>query len=226
MKKSAILFLTFLTFLIIFFSLGAVIKLVGASNNPIIYIDPGHGGFDGGATSQNKDTVEKDITLPVSLKLAYFLEQMGYKVCLTRNSDVALAHTKTEDIHKRVKLINESNSILYISIHANSYPQESAKGAQTFYNDGLAANQELAKSIMEMLKTIDPYNNRKAKSIQGKYLLDKTKKIGCLVEVGFLSNTLENSKLKTEEYQEKLAYAIFLGIMKYLGNSGDNFYDN
>lgn len=225
MRKSAVLFLTFLTFFVICFSLGAVIELIGASNNPSIYIDPGHGGFDGGATSLNKDTVEKDITLPISLKLAYFLEQMGYKVYLTRNSDVALAKTKTEDIHKRVKLINESSSILYISIHANSYPQEKAKGAQTFYNDCIAANQELAQAIMEMLKIIDPYNNREAKSIQGKYLIDKTQKIGCLVEVGFLSNTLEKRKLKTEDYQEKLAYTIFLGIMKYLGNSGDNSYD-
>lgn len=225
MRKSAVLFLTFITFIIIILSGGAIIKLVAVSDTPTIYIDPGHGGFDGGATSPEKDLIEKDVTLKISLKLAYFLEQMGYKVLLTRDADLALAHNKTKDIHNRVKLINQSNSELYISIHVNSYPNVNVKGAQTFYNDKGEKNKELAQSIMDMLKIIDPYNNREAKSITGKYLIDKISKTGCLVEVGFLTNPQEKEKLKTSKYQEEVAYAIFLGVMKYLGNSGDNLYD-
>ncbi|MBQ8293720.1 MAG: N-acetylmuramoyl-L-alanine amidase [Bacilli bacterium] len=222
MKKSAILFLTFLTFIFQIIGLFGVYHHVLAKEEKVIYIDPGHGGFDGGATSINKETLEKDITLDISKILAYYLEQTGYKVILTRDNDSALASTKSEDIYKRVKLINESNCLLYISIHANSYPSGIVKGAQTFYKVNQENSEELAKNIMEMLKIVDPYNNRQAKSISGKYLIDKVNKVGCLVEVGFLTNNEELNKLKNKTYQENIAYAVYLGILKYLGNSGDN----
>ncbi len=215
MKKSAVLFLTFLTLGFSFWSL----RVGGFSNNTsVIYIDPGHGGFDGGAVSKDKQLVEKDLTLNIAFKVQNYLEQMGYKVLLTRDKDKALASNKSNDIYTRVSTINNSNCLLYISIHANSYPHESIKGAQTFYNGNDKENKLLAEAIMDMFKIIDPYNNRIAKSITDKYLIDNTKKTGCLVEVGFLSNTLEQQKLKTNSYQEQIAYAIYLGIMKYLGS--------
>ena len=226
LKKSAILFLTFITFILIIIGFYGVIKTVYASSSNIIYIDPGHGGFDGGATSSNKEVVEKDLVLEISLKLEFYLKQMGYKVLLTREEDKALAHTKKEDIHKRVELINKSNALLYVSIHANSYPNKSIKGAQCFYDDRLDENKLLASYIMEMLKTIDPYNKRQEKSISGKYLINKSDKIGCLIEVGFLSNSEELALLKTKSYQEKIAYGIFLGILKYLGHNGDTMSKN
>ena len=83
MKKSAILFLTFLTFILIIYSLCSVIKIVYAKNSNVIYIDPGHGGFDGGASSKDKEVIEKDLVLDISLKLDFYLEQMGYKTLLT-----------------------------------------------------------------------------------------------------------------------------------------------
>lgn len=226
LKKSAILFLTFITFILIIIGFYGVIKTVYASSSNIIYIDPGHGGFDGGATSSNKEVVEKDLVLEISLKLEFYLKQMGYKVLLTREEDKALAHAKKEDIHKRVELINKSNALLYVSIHANSYPNKSVKGAQCFYDDRLDENKLLASYIMEMLKTIDPYNKRQEKSISGKYLINKSDKIGCLIEVGFLSNSEELALLKTKSYQEKIAYGIFLGILKYLGHNGDTMSKN
>jgi tRNA threonylcarbamoyladenosine biosynthesis protein TsaE len=146
---------------------------------------------------------------------------MGYDVLLTRDKDIALAHTKREDIYKRVSLINNSNTLLYVSIHANSYPNKTVKGAQCFYDISREENKLLASYIMEMLKTIDPYNSRKEKSISGKYLINNSNKIGCLIEVGFLSNPEELALLNTKSYQEKLAYGIFLGILKYLGHDGD-----
>ena len=226
LKKSAILFLTFITFILIIIGFYGVIKTVYASSSNIIYIDPGHGGFDGGATSSNKEVVEKDLVLEISLKLEFYLKQMGYKVLLTREEDKALAHTKKEDIHKRVELINKSNALLYVSIHANSYPNKSVKGAQCFYDDRLDENKLLASYIMEMFKIIDPYNKRQEKSISGKYLINKSDKIGCLIEVGFLSNNEELALLKTKSYQEKIAYGIFLGILKYLGHNGDTMSKN
>lgn len=221
MKKSAILFLTFLTFCIIICSFCSVVRLVYAKNTNVIYIDPGHGGFDGGASSTNKEVIEKDLVLSISLKLAYYLEQMGYNVALTRTKDTALAHTKKEDMHKRVELINAPNTLLYVSIHANTYPNKNIKGAQCFYDSSSNENKLLASYIMEMIRTLDPYNNRKEKSISGKYLISNSNKVGCLIEVGFLSNLEELALLKTTSYQEKLAYGIFLGILKYLGHDGD-----
>ena len=110
MKKSAILFLTFITFIVIIGGLGCTISYINEQD--IIYIDPGHGGFDGGATSIDKNILEKNIVLDISIKLKYYLEQMGYKVLLTRDSDIALSNTKVEDIHKRVTLINNSRCFL------------------------------------------------------------------------------------------------------------------
>lgn len=219
MRKSAILFLTFITFIVIIGGLGCTIKYI--NEDSVIYIDPGHGGFDGGASSPDKQVIEKNLVLDISLKLKYYLEQIGYKVVLTREKDQALSNTKIKDIHKRVELINNSNCLLYISIHANSYPSELVKGAQTFYNPSNENSKLLANSVMEQLLNIDPYNNRKAKSLKGKYLVDKIDKTGCLIEVGFLTNVQELNLLKKESYQEKLAYSIYLGIINYFSKSGD-----
>jgi N-acetylmuramoyl-L-alanine amidase len=218
-KKSAILFLTFITFIVIIGGLGCTINYINEKD--IIYIDPGHGGFDGGASSNDKKILEKDLVLNISLKLKYYLEQIGYKVLLTRDRDIALSNTKTKDIHKRVSLINNSHCLLYISIHANSYPSEKIKGAQTFYNPNSDNNKQLALSIMEQLHNIDPYNTRKEKSLKGKYLLDKVEKVGCLIEVGFLTNNQELNLLIDDVYQEKLAYSIYLGIINYFNKSGE-----
>ena len=74
---------------------------------------------------------------------------------------------------------------------------------------------------MEQLHNIDPYNTRKEKSLKGKYLLDKVEKVGCLIEVGFLTNNQELNLLIDDIYQEKLAYSIYLGIINYFNKSGE-----
>jgi len=186
----------------------------------IIYIDPGHGGFDGGATSNiyinNQKIIEKDITLQVSLYLKTYLERTNFKVLITRNKDESLGNTKKTDIYKRVDLINNSQASIYISIHANSYPHESVKGSQTFYNPSNEKNKKLSESIMTMLKYIDSNNKRTAKSITDKYLIDHVQKIGCLVEIGFLTNINELNNLINPTYQQQLALMIYLGILNYL----------
>ena len=184
-------------------------------NTTIIYLDPGHGGFDGGATSNDKSIIEKDICLKTCIYLKEYLEKTGMKVYLTRSKDTALAKNKKEDIHKRVKLINNSSADLYLSIHANSYPSSSVKGAQTFYNDNSENNKYLASSIMKWLKELDKNNKRIEKSINGKYLLDHTTKTGCLVEIGFLTNEMDLANLKNNEYLMQIAFYIYLGILDY-----------
>lgn len=181
-----------------------------------IYIDPGHGGFDGGTTNSNSDIIEKDITLEISLLLASKLRQSGYVVKLTREKDIALSKIKRDDIYKRVDLINESKATIYISIHANSYPHQAVHGAQVFYNANNENNKKLASLIMNNLKIIDSTNTRDIHSIKDKYLMDHVLVPGCLVEVGFLSNSYDLNNLTNATYQNNLCEMIYLGITEYL----------
>lgn len=181
-----------------------------------IYIDPGHGGFDGGAVSKDGTTNEKDLTLKISIKLKNKLEKFGYSVILTRYTDRSLGKTKREDILKRVELLERDQAILYISIHANAYSSEIVHGAQVFYKNN-EENKKLSEEIQSFLKEIDKTNNRFAKPIDGKYLIDNTKKLGCLVEVGFLSSPYDLKNLQDSNYQDELVTMITLGIVNYLG---------
>lgn len=180
-----------------------------------IYIDPGHGGFDGGAVSLDGETPEKNIVLKISFYLKENLEKLGYQVKLTRDKDCALAKTKKDDIYKRVSLINDSNAKLYISIHANAYPSSVVHGAQVFYKDS-EENKSLSNNIQQFLKEIDKTNTRVSKSISGKYLLDHVKVPGCLVEVGFLSNETDLKNLQNDIYLQDTALMIYLGVIKHL----------
>lgn len=208
MKKCVYLFLAFITLLILFTP-----NLIAYALTEVIYIDPGHGGFDGGCVGNG--LIEKDVNLKIALKLKDYLETAGFKVKLTRNEDNALDNNKSEDIYKRVRMINNANTLLYISIHANSYPHASVKGAQVFYHDDIK-NQALSKEIQNYLKYLDIYNTRQAKILTDKYILDHINKTGCLVEVGFLTNSTESNKLKDDIYLAYIAYAIYSGIMAYL----------
>lgn len=192
------------------------------SDSELIYLDPGHGGEDSGGTSKN-GTCEKNINLSICYYLKSFLENSGYSVKMTRYIDSDLAslnskNRKTEDILKRVDLINNSNAIMYISIHCNKYQSEQIKGSQTFYNSKSEENKKLATSIQDYLKIILQNTNRFPNSIKDKYLTDNVNITGCLTEVGFLSNPKEEELLRTEKYQKEVAYAIYLGIINYLSN--------
>ena len=197
------------------------VKAYENKNKEYIYLDPGHGGIDGGGVS-NTGVYEKDINLKVCYLLKQYLENCGYNVLLTRYGDYDLASQnsnsrKYEDITKRIQLISEDNVILFVSIHCNIYTSSKIKGAQTFYNLKDEENKKIAESIQEKLVNILKNTTRKAKSINEKYLLDNVNKKGCLVELGFLSNKEELTLLTNKSYQEKIAYAIYLGIIEYLG---------
>lgn len=208
MLKKIILFLT------LFLTTNAVIAttVIMENNKPVIYLDPGHGGYDGGCVSYNKDIIEKNVTLNVSLAVKRKLQLLGYKVILTRDTDVALGKTKKEDIYNRVDLINKSDASLYLSIHANSFTSGEIKGAQTFYNPGNDINRDLAITILDKVRSLDPSNERVAKSMTGKYLLDHVNVPGCLIEVGFITNMEDLNKLTDEAYINDLAMLISVAI--------------
>lgn len=179
-----------------------------------IYLDAGHGGVDNGATVNNVH--EKDLNLQIVYKLKETLTSAGATVLLTRKNDNDISnpnalYRKKSDFDNRIKLINNSNADLYISIHQNIYQNKKYSGPQVFY---VKNNQKLAE-IMQ--NTLNKYLNtkRKVKTINNTYMYKLLKKKGILIECGFISNDNERNKLKTEEYQLKLSKIITEGIITY-----------
>lgn len=181
----------------------------------VVILDAGHGGWDPGKTGTTGDN-EKNINLQIAKKLKQYLEQGGAVVYMTRNSDEALGEKKAEDMKERKNIVNESDGDIFISIHQNAFPKEAAKGAQVFYHKKSEDGKRLAEEIQEALKEcVDSENTRQAKENTNYYILKKTQIPSALVECGFLSNIEEERKLNTQQYQEQIAWAIYVGIMNY-----------
>lgn len=187
----------------------------------VVVIDPGHGGRDPGKVGVN-GALEKDINLKIAFKLKNLLELNDIKVIMTREDDNGLysetdSNKKNADLNKRVDIIHSNNADLAISIHQNSFTEEYVKGAQVFYHSQSKEGKRLAEIIQEQLKeTLADGNHRKAKSNSNYYMLKKTQCPLVIVECGYMSNYKEAALLVDEEYQEKLAWGIHLGIMRYL----------
>jgi len=123
---------------------------------------------------------------------------------------------KVSDIKNRVKIGNESSADVFISIHLNKIPQSQYYGWQTFFKQNNNESEELAKSIQEELNSsIQKENKREALKITGKYIIEHVEIPITIIECGFLSNTEETELLQQEEYQNKLAWGIYNGIMDY-----------
>lgn len=185
-----------------------------------VVLDAGHGGSDPGKVGVN-DCLEKDINLQIALKVKEKLGKEQINVIMTREEDQGLssegaANHKVEDMKKRVGIINESNAAMAVSIHQNSYTEESVKGAQIFYFAHSQKGKQMAEIMQENFRLSNPQNKRQAKENRTYYMLKKTEIPTIIVECGFLSNWEEAEKLITEEYQEKTAQIICDGIMKIL----------
>ena len=179
-----------------------------------------------GAESSN-GTTEAETNLKIALKLQNLLEQSGSNVILTRSDENAiydidcktLRQKKTSDIHNRVKIGNESSADIFVSIHLNKIPQNQYDGWQTFYKEGNEEGAKLAKNIQSSLNdTIEKDNNRVAKTIDNIYIIKHIEIPTTIVECGFLSNPKEEQELLEDEYQNKLAWGIYNGIINYFYN--------
>lgn len=188
-----------------------------------VVIDAGHGKPDEGAQS-SRGTTEAETNLKIALKLQNLLEQSGSSVILTRSDENAiydldaktLKQKKISDIHNRVKIGNESSADIFVSIHLNKIPQQQYDGWQTFYNVQNQDGQKLAVAIQNNLnKAIQKENNRVAKSIDNIYIVKHVEIPTTIVECGFLSNPDEEKKLLEDEYQNRLAWGIYNGIIDY-----------
>lgn len=196
--------------------------------NRTIVLDPGHGGEDGGAVGSN-GTVEKNINLQVALRVQALLEQNGCSVFMTRNEDVSIhdkgeeknSNRKISDLDNRKKMPGEYQADAFVSIHMNLYPQQQYHGAQVFYAEKPEQSMRLAQSIQDELREkADNTNQREIKAANGNiYVLDKSKVPSVVVECGFLSNPEEERKLQEDAYQQKLAFAIYSGIIKFFAEN-------
>ena len=135
---------------------------------------------------------------------------------MTRTEDERLAESQVEDLKARTDFMNKEKPDLVISIHQNSYHEESVSGAQVFYYTDSKQSERAAGFIQEALKEIDPQNTKKAKGNNTYYILKKTEVPVVIAECGFLSNYEEAEKLADEGYQQKLAEAVAKGVVQYL----------
>ena len=198
-------------------------KIVIQNDLPIIIIDAGHGGEDGGAVA-NDGTVEKNLNLEIALKLNDVLSIIGYETLLIRKTDTAIHSSgntirqrKISDIKNRFAIMNKYDNCLYISIHQNKFNDARIYGAQTFYSSNNTNSKILADFIQKSISNQLQTDNKRVikKSGTDIYLLYNATKPAVMVECGFISNIEELSKLKNKEYQEKMAISIAFGIINY-----------
>ena len=189
----------------------------GALSGTVICLDPGHGGYDGGAYGRDSGTPEKELNLDVALRLRDLLAAQGAEVILTRETDTALAgegdERKRRDLKFRVDQAAEAD--IFLSIHMNEYRARSESGPQVFYRKGQDASRLLAGVLQNSLNAaLSPVRPRTANT--GDYYVLRNLNIpAVLVECGFLSNAAEEAKLLTPEYRQQIAQAICDGLAEY-----------
>lgn len=194
------------------------------SDRTCIIVDAGHGGIDGGATSCT-GVLESQLNLEIALRLNDLFHFLGYDTYMVRTTDTSIytegntiAAQKVSDLKQRVKLVNETQNSILISIHQNTYPDGRYSGAQVFYADD-EISQKLARQLQTAFReTINPGSNRQCKPSDGIYLMQHITRPGVLIECGFISNDEEEARLCSEEYQKKISCVIVSCLSAQLEN--------
>lgn len=225
-KRKILFILSCIIISIVFFNYTAPVSIETSStpvSNHVVILDAGHGLPDGGAEASD-GTYESSINLSIVEKLQKLLESSSCTVILTRSDEngiyeldsATIRKKKISDMKNRVKIGNSSNAEIFVSIHLNKISDSKYSGWQTFYKDGNENSLALATAVQENLNyAIQKKNNRVPGKISDIYLARNLEIPFTIVECGFLSNSTECSLLKTEEYQEILAWGIYTGIIDY-----------
>lgn len=224
LKKIGIQFLTYFLVLGAFTAatywgsraVSVVAQMIPLERDHTIIVDAGHGGEDGGATSCT-GKLESAFNLEIALKLDDLMHLLGYDTVMIRTTDRSvytqgdtIAAKKVSDLKERVRIVNETENAILISIHQNIFPDSRYDGAQVFYAP-TEGSQELAQAMQPILCTA-----RKCKSGDSVYLLQNIDTTGILVECGFLSNPEEEAKLREPGYQQLLCGKIVSALSGYL----------
>lgn len=201
---------------------------VATKEDIVVIIDAGHGGIDSGTLSAD-GTLEKDINLKIALNLNEFLQSMGIKTLLTRDSDVSIHNDsavtirekKVSDIHNRLNLVESTDNSVLVSIHQNYFTQSKYNGAQVFYSKNNPNSEIIAQIIQQNIAdNLQKDNSREIKQSGSEiYLLHKTTAPAVMVECGFLSNPDESEKLQDEKYQQKIAFLIAISLSDYINTA-------
>ena len=202
------------------FALSAASAAAVPANAPCIVLDAGHGGVDPGVIGRTTGEKESDVNLKIVQKLQKLFSDAGFCVVLTRKNAGGLYGLPTKgykrrDMEERRRIIREAEPDFVLSVHQNTFPADtSRRGGQVFFREGSAAGEALAVSIQARLNAL---GGRSVSALKGNFFL-----LGCadcpsaLVECGFLSNAEEERLLLTDEYQGKIARAVFEGVLSFL----------
>lgn len=209
---------------------GSMAVTVISENIPVernhrIIIDAGHGGVDGGATSCT-GLLESTYNLDIALKLNDLFHLLGYDTVMIRTTDISvytrgesIAQKKISDLKERVRIANETEGAILLSIHQNNFSDSRYSGAQIFYAS-TEGSSELARQMQStMIRALNPGSNRQSKKSDGVYLMEHIVCPGILIECGFLSNVREEALLRSREYQQKLCCVIASTVDAFLSNS-------
>lgn len=202
---------------------GCSVLVSNTPSAPALLIDPGHGGFDGGAVAKD-GTLEKNINLDIALQLRDMLLVCGVPVTMTRDTDVStqsdeattIREKKVSDLKNRLGLYDRASMV--ISIHQNHYDVSKYSGAQVFYSSNAPESAALAMAVQQSIVAwLQPDNTRQTKKAgDGIYLMYHTATPAILVECGFLSNENELMQLKNAHYRQYMAWAVAMGYFTYL----------
>ncbi len=233
MKETKCIFILTPIYCIVFIALlaaahyGSKAATVISENSPIrdrwcIIIDAGHGGVDGGAVSCT-GVPESKINLEIALRLDDLCHLLGMDTKMIRTTDCSIhtqgntiASKKVSDLKERVRIANETNNAIIVSIHQNKYAQSKYRGAQVFYAP-TSKSDTLAKMIQAACRdALQTSNNRKIKEADGVYLMEHIQCTGVLVECGFLSNPEEEALLRSQAYQQKIACVIASSCSRFI----------
>lgn len=226
-RQKAVFILSCVIISILFFNFSTSSPSLEVSSTPVsnhvVILDAGHGLPDGGAVAED-GTYESNINLSIVEKIQKLLESSGCTVILTRSDENGIyeldadtiREKKVSDMKNRVEIGNTSNAEIFVSIHLNKFPSPKYSGWQTFFKKDDENSQKLAGHIQDNLNcSIQKENKRIPEKMPDIYLSKYLKLPFTIVECGFLSNSEERNLLKTEEYQDKLAWGIYTGIMDY-----------
>ncbi len=220
----SILILAILTSSVCFYGIKKANKNNVESSQYKIVLDAGHGGVDGGVSGVNTGVKESELNLIITKKLEKQLLDAGFNVVLTRKTDAGLYglatdNLKRKDMQKRQEIINKERPNLVLSIHLNKFSVSTRRGAQVFYKNGDENAKLLANSIQNAFNLMEEAPRQSSALVGDYYILNCSNYPSVIAECGFLSNPDDESLLITDEYQEKIAYSIYRGIVEYLTNT-------
>lgn len=228
LKLKPIIIGTSLVLVSIMFSVG-IVSVVSHKEIPkptiTIVLDAGHGGRDDGCSGVN-GSKESVINLRITKTLKEYLNTLGLNVVLTRYDEHGLYDSnvdnyKLSDMENRLKIINDANADMIISIHQNSYSDSSQKGAQVFFQEDDEVSKNFADRVQNQL--IKQLPNARKESIKGDYYLLKESNLpAIIVECGYLTNAEEEKLLTSDSYQQKVAYSIMCGVVSYFDLCGND----